>query len=56
MDMTELQNHAVALVALAVTSHDSADAMRLSQAANNVANTICALRSAEMMLSDHAKA
>jgi hypothetical protein len=44
--MTELKKHVESLIAKAAEADKSEDAMRLSQAAVNAANAICALAAA----------
>ena len=44
--MEELKKHVETLIAASCLAHDSADAMRFSQAALNAANAMIALREA----------
>ncbi len=45
--MTDKSEQIYKLIDLAAAAHDGAEAMRYSQAAQNVANALCALQSVE---------
>ncbi len=47
MKIDEMKKHIETLAAKAAEQGDSGDAMRFSQAANNIANALCAALAAE---------